>query len=74
MKISKIVLFMALFFVLGYTHLFGGPYGFFKFLFVLSLIGVIITFLILRKIFLLFKTTTKKSEDETIKVDSKVIE
>jgi len=71
--ISGVTLLIGLF-ILGYTHFLGGPYGFFRFLFVVSIIGVFCFFYMLKKVYNLIKQTTKNTLDQTIKVESKVVE
>jgi uncharacterized membrane protein (DUF373 family) len=68
------VVFLGLFFVLGYTHLLGGPFGFFRFLFVVSIIGGFLFFFILYKLYRVIKNTTKHSVNSSIKVESKIVE
>jgi hypothetical protein len=66
--------FTALFFVLGYTTLLGGPFGFFKILFIFSVFCILCLSYFLRKIYKMIKVVTKDVVDSTIKVDSKVVE
>lgn len=61
-------------FVLGFTGFIGGPYGLFKFLFFLFLIPSIGVFLILFKAYKIIKGGAKKVVDNTLKVESKVVE
>lgn len=74
MPVISALIFFGIFFVLGYTTLLGGPYGFFKFLFVLTLIGIVFFVLILRKLYRAIKQTTKTVVDKTIIVESKIVE
>lgn len=74
MPLISALFFLALFFILGYTTLLGGPFGFFKFIFIMLAIGSIFFFSILRKIHRALKQTTKNQINETIKVESKVLE
>ena len=62
------------FFILGYTSWLGGPYGFFQFLFVISIMALVCLFYFLRKIYLLIKSVTKIVVESTIKVESTIIE
>ncbi len=62
-----IVLFLALFFILGFTNLLGGPMGFFKFLFILGLVVSLGIVAILRPIIRLLKRGTKRAVDAGIK-------
>ncbi len=68
------VLILGGFFVLGYTTFLGGPYGFFKFLFILSIVGIVGFSFVLYKIFSLIKRSTRILVDKTIIVESKVVE
>ncbi len=74
MPILSAVLLLGGLFILGYTTLLGGPYGFFKFMFVLSLICIASFFFILRKLYKVVKQSTKTVVNETIKVESKIVE
>lgn len=67
-------LILILLFILGFTGLIGGPFGLFKFLFFLFLIPSIGVFLILFKAYKIIKGGAKKAVDNTLKVESKVIE
>ena len=71
---ALIVLFQGLLFVLGFTDLLWGPFGFFKFLFFLFIFPSIIFFSILFKAYKVIKGTTKKAVNNTIKVESKIVE
>lgn len=68
------LLVLILLFILGFTSLIGGPFGFFKFLFFLLLIPSSIIFWILFKAYKFIKGSAKKAVDDTIKVESKVVE
>lgn len=69
-----ILVLVAGLFVLGFTDLLGGPYGFFKFLFWFAAICLIGFFIILWRIYRMVKSFTKGVVDDTIKVNSKIIE
>lgn len=69
-----IVFFQALLFILGFTGLLWGPFGFFKFLFFLFIFPSIIFFSILFRAYKMIKGTAKKAVNNTIKVESKIIE
>jgi len=74
MPIISAVLLLGGLFILGYTPLLGGPFGFFKFFFWLSIFCVFFFFMILRKVYKMIKNTTKSAVNDTIKVESKVVE
>ncbi len=61
-----ILLWLALMFILGFTTLLGGPMGFFKFIFILSLIGTVVLGTIVRKLLGLVRRGTKQVVDKTI--------
>lgn len=74
--ISYLVL-MIVFFVFGFTGFLGGPYGLFRFFFVLFLIPAVFLFFFLRKIFTVWrevKNSGGKVKKEPIEVESKVID
>jgi len=68
------LLLLALLFVFGFTTWLGGPFGFFKFLFFFSLIGVGTFFFTLRKAYMAMKRATRNTVNKTIKVESKVVD
>ena len=68
------VFFLGLFYLLGYTHLLVGPFGFFRLLFLLSVIGSAFFFYILYKLYRAVRGATKHSSKETIKVESKIVD
>ena len=74
--VPSLVLFLILviFFVLGFTHLLGGPYWFFQFLFVLSFLSILGLIYILRKIYKFIMSVTNNVVSSVLKVDSKVVE
>lgn len=74
MPIISAVLLLGGLFILGFTELLGGPYSFFRFFFWLSIFCMFFFFYILRKMYKLVKSTTKGAVDQTIKVESKVVE
>lgn len=74
MPIISAMVFLGGFFVLGFTTILGGPYSLVKFLFYILLIFVFFLSLIFRKVYLLLKKSTKSTVDDTIKVESKVVE
>lgn len=65
-------LFVLLFFLLGYTGLLTGPYGFFKFLFWIAFIPFVIIFWLLLKATRIIKRASKSAIHETIKVKAEV--
>ncbi len=84
-KIGNSFLILLLLYILGYTHLLGGPYGFAKFLFVAFFVGVFGFFLFIWGLANFAKKTLEKemdkfggnkieNENETIKVDAKIVE
>lgn len=83
-KLGNIFLILAVLYFLGYTHFLGGPYGIAKFFFVLILISAIIFgFFIFWSLSFIKNTFNKKNKfnskmqkenNETIKVDAKIIE
>ena len=77
--LSRIFLLLILFYVLGFTHFLGGPFGLARFLFYCILIGFIILILFIWKILKFANKISKASkeqeiEKETIKVDATIIE
>lgn len=68
------IAFLSGLFVLGYTTLLGGPYGFFKVIFLLSIFGILCIVYFLIKIYKMIQGVTKKVVDATITVESKVVE
>jgi len=71
---SLLTLFLLVsFFILGYTTLLGGPFGFFKILFIFSVFVILCLLYFLRKIYKMIKTVTKDVVDSTIKVESKIV-
>lgn len=84
-KIGNIFLILVVLYFLGYTHFLGGPYGLAKFFFILILVGIVIFWLsifslvgFVRKIFRdkrgKFSEEVIEENNETIKVDAKIIE
>lgn len=72
-----VFLWLALTFILGFTKLLGGPMGFFKLIFIVSLIGSFIIFFVLRKIIkfagkTVGDTVNKVSNKKVTEVDFKV--
>lgn len=74
MPIISAVLLLGGLFILGFTEVLGGPYSFFRFFFWLAIFCIFFFFYLLRKMYKLVKSTTKNAVDQTIKVESKVIE
>ena len=68
------VFFLVSFFILGYTSLLGGPFGFFKVLFIFSVFCILCLGYFLRKIYKMIKVVTKDVVESTIKVESKIVE
>ena len=70
------ILFLVLFFVLGYTHWLGGRFRFFRFLFILSVIGDFLFFFVLYRLYRLVRAVSRTPADTstTIEVESEVIE
>lgn len=66
--------FVILFFILGYTDLFTGPYGFFKFVFWVSFIPFVIILAIIVKAMRIIKGASKKVIEDTIHVKAEVKE
>ncbi len=67
---------LIIFFIFGFTSFpsfLGGPYLFFKILFLLTLAAVLFTFYLLRKIYRLIKSVTKNVVESTIEVKSTVV-
>ena len=84
-KISGNFLSLIILFFLGYTHFLGGPYGLAKFFFILILIGTFGFYFFMYGIALFAKKMLGRSinfghkqntpkDNETIKVDAKIIE
>lgn len=75
---------LLLLFLLGYTHFLGGPYGLARFFFVLILVGTVLLLLALWMIARFAKKVIDRGmnnfenktieENETIKVDAKIIQ
>jgi len=71
------VLAFALFFILGWTEVLSGPFGFFRFLFWFLLIPFVILQIVFWKIFSSFKKLVKRAKNRmdeevnTIKVEAK---
>lgn len=75
MKISRTIIFLAIFYFLGYTHFLGGPFWLARFLFVVTVVGMIIVSIFTWKLISFSKKINTKSEETGIlKVDVKVIE
>ena len=78
MKISGSFLTMLLIWILGFTHVFGGPYLFFKVIFWIALLPFFISILVL--ILMLFKVkkisriNTEQQNQETLHVEVEVKE
>jgi uncharacterized membrane protein len=79
MKITKSFWIMFLIWVLGYTHFLGGPYVFFKVIFLIAIFPFIFSAFLF--ILLLLKTrktfnrsSTQDKEQETIHVDAVIKE
>lgn len=72
----SLILFVILFcfFIFGFTTFLGGPYWFFKFLFIVTLIIVLLIFYFIRKIYRFIKSVAEKVVTNTLKVESKVVE
>ncbi|MCX6752467.1 MAG: hypothetical protein NTZ87_03140 [Candidatus Nomurabacteria bacterium] len=62
------------FFILGFTTFLGGPYGFFKFLFVIFFLGILCVVYFIRKIYRFIKSITENAVNDTIKVKSRIVE
>lgn len=75
-KISRTFIILIIFFILGYTNLLGGPFGFPKFLFIVTLIGIILFYIFIWRIKSFSEKISIKSnkKEEAIKVDVKVVE
>lgn len=65
-------LFVILFFILGFTTLLTGPYGFFKFIFFITFIPFILFLYIVLKTLKIIKRMNKNILNETIKVKAEV--
>jgi hypothetical protein len=78
MKISGSFLTMLLFWILGFTHVLGGPYLFFKIIFWLALlpffIAIFVFILMLFKVKKISQINTQSQNQETIHVDVEVRE
>ena len=78
LPIISAILLLAILIVFAFTSWLGGPYGFFKFLFFLSLFGVGTFFYMLYKTTRVIKSSiaqrATKGGGGTIKVESKVVE
>lgn len=57
---------LALFFILGFTTLLGGPMGLFKVLFVLGFFVSLVIVLILRPVVRFLRRTTRRAVDRTL--------
>ncbi len=83
-KIGNSFLLLIILYILGYTHLFGGPYFLAKFFFVLMLIGALVFSLFIWGMASFANKIFKKrmsnfgnkveEKSETIKVDAKIVE
>jgi len=67
-------LLLGFLFVFGFTTWLGGPFALFRFLFFFALIGVSTFFFILRKAYIAMKRAAKSKVNQTIEVESKVVE
>jgi len=78
MKISGSFLTMLLIWILGFTHVLGGPYLFFKIIFWLALlpffIAILVFILMLFKVKKISQINTQSQNQETIHVDVEVRE
>ena len=78
MKISGSFLTMLLIWILGFTHVLGGPYLFFKIIFWLALlpffIAILVFILMLFKVKKISQINTHSQNQETIHVDVEVRE
>lgn len=78
MKISGSFLTMLLIWILGFTHVLGGPYLFFKIIFWLALlpffIAILVFILMLFKVKKISQINTHSQNQETIHVDVEVKE
>jgi len=78
MKISGSFLTMLLIWILGFTHVLGGPYLFFKIIFWLALlpffIAIFVFMLMLFKVKKISQINTHSQNQETIHVDVEVRE
>lgn len=87
-KFGNTALVLLALYILGYTHLLGGPYGVARFFFVLILVGALVFWLTIFSIAGFTRRIYKKQirnfnrssgnakggEEEKIKVDAKIIE
>ena len=79
-KLVRTIIFLFIFYSLGYTHFLGGPYWLARFVFVITVVGMLLAvfFFWRLKIFskkISIKTNSSYNESgETIKVDAKIIE
>ncbi|MCX6720096.1 MAG: hypothetical protein NTV36_03270 [Candidatus Staskawiczbacteria bacterium] len=71
-----LILFVVLcsFFILGFTTFLGGPYVFFKVLFILLFLCVVCVLYFLRKIYKFIKSITENVVTSTLKVESTIVE
>ncbi len=61
-----IFLWLALMFILGFTTLLGGPMGFFKFVFIVSVVGTVVLVSIVRKLLALVHRGARYAVGKTI--------
>ncbi|MEI7810340.1 MAG: hypothetical protein WCI41_02160 [bacterium] len=79
-RFLRTIIFLFLFYSLGYTHFLGGPYWFFRFIFVITIVGMIFTILFFWRVKVFSRRVSIKTDhqydgnNETIKVDAKIIE
>jgi len=80
-KINKNFIILIILFLLGFTGFLGGPYNLAKFFFFFFLFGTLLFVLFLsgvgiflKRIFYKKKCKQNQAENETIKVDAKIIE
>jgi hypothetical protein len=75
-KINRTIIFLILFYFLGYTHFLGGPFWLARFFFVVTIIWTTFFMIFIWKLKIFSKKISVKSEErnETLKVDVKVIE
>jgi len=74
-KVIKIIAILVALYFLGYTSFLGGPFWLAKFFFIITAIGAVIFSIFLWRIKIFSKKISVKSnEQETIKVDVKIIE
>lgn len=79
MRISKSFLAMFIVWLLGFTHFLGGPYSFFRFIFWVALLPVIISGFLIMLLFFKTKKNLRKNTDqdqkqETLHVDAVIKE